>query len=297
MSRSKRLDGTMDKQWEAERRGAKRAEVRLNNGIQQIEEAQLYHVNTMTREQKKLQMDLIKMKQASAKSKTTTRSGVPPGKPALHPTGGRGQLLRPENHAERTRKQSASRSNGPVMASGSSMTLQMRINDFMDGVGKKGKMAEPPVSGMSVTDVGNSIARRLSISGNSTVTEVRESNNKDQDSASGVTMESSDKSLGSSMKSLQETSTRPIYVTPPSARSRRGSLFKEKLYFDEETYAPDGGLRTLHTMPSAMDSFEEAKKARYIRHSKKIESERELSVQEIFQREQAQDDEENYSDS
>ncbi|XP_056384022.1 coiled-coil domain-containing protein 190 [Hyla sarda] len=239
MQRSRPLGNSTDRQWEAERRGAKRAEARLNNGIQEIEGAQQYHMNSMTKEQKRLQKDLARIKQATVK-KTSSNSATNMGK--------RGQL--------------AATSAGPVMASGSSMTLQMRINDFMDGV-KKGKAeTESSPSGPNITEIKTSSSRRSSI-----VSVTGDLPGK----PSGLLSNTNDKPIGS--------------ANAPFPRQRRGSLFKDKPAFDEEIYAPDGGLRTLHTMPDFMDSFEEAKNARYIRHRVKPESEMELSVDEIFEKE------------
>ncbi|CAH1271187.1 Hypp4595 [Branchiostoma lanceolatum] len=54
--------------------------------------------------------------------------------------------------------------------------------------------------------------------------------------------------------------------------------------FNPELYAPDGHVRTLHTLPNFKDSFDEAKKARYLRMGKGelLPSEVPLSVNEIF---------------
>ncbi|KAM3915654.1 LOW QUALITY PROTEIN: coiled-coil domain-containing protein 190 [Leptodactylus fuscus] len=245
MQRSRHLGSNMDKQWEAERRGAKRAEARLNNGIQEIEEAQHYHMNSMTKEQKRLQKDLMRIKQ---------------GKKKKIEINWRASSIRSSSKL-------TSSPEGPVIASGSSMTLQMRINDFMDGV-KKGKAENFPrngtellLSGTNTTDIKTSSSRRASIC---SVTE------------DGVLKNDLQGKL-----ILASGSGNPQYL-----RQRRGSFFKEKITFDEEIYAPDGGLRTLHTMPDFMDSLEEARHARYIRHRVKPESEKELSVDEIFQREE-----------
>ncbi|XP_022107082.1 uncharacterized protein LOC110988132 [Acanthaster planci] len=54
------------------------------------------------------------------------------------------------------------------------------------------------------------------------------------------------------------------------------------MVFDQETYAPDGSLRTMHMLPDPKDSFEEAKKARYLRWRGPHEEEVELTVNEIF---------------
>ncbi|XP_038046180.1 uncharacterized protein LOC119720547 [Patiria miniata] len=54
------------------------------------------------------------------------------------------------------------------------------------------------------------------------------------------------------------------------------------MVFDQNTYAPDGSLRTIHMLPDPTDSFEEAKKARYLRWRGPQEDDVELSVDEIF---------------
>lgn len=51
-----------------------------------------------------------------------------------------------------------------------------------------------------------------------------------------------------------------------------------------DVYLPDGSLRTMHNMPSFETRWEEAQKARYIRTKELLERDRELSVQEIFQK-------------
>ncbi|XP_063796334.1 coiled-coil domain-containing protein 190-like [Pseudophryne corroboree] len=293
----------MDKQWEADRRGAKRAEARLSNGIHDIEEAQHYHMNSMTREQKRLQKDLIRIKQATAKKITNPRnvkqnfkseSSQMPGTM----TGKRGQPTSLDLHGVSTRRnQPVSSPEIPVVASGSSMTLQMRINDFMDGVGnRKGKTeslsvqrngAEPSLSGPNMIDAKVSAGRRLSIS---SVTDDTTSKNDVRAKSSGLQPDTSDKTFGSTRKSVTEdTPSKQALVSLQFVRQRRSSLFKEKPIFDEEIYAPDGALRTLHTMPDFMDSLEEAKSARYIRHKIKPEAEKELSLGEIFQKDNTED--------
>ncbi|XP_077308750.1 coiled-coil domain-containing protein 190 [Lithobates pipiens] len=278
MNRSRLLGNTADKQWEAERRGAKRAEARLSNGIQEIKEAQNYHINSMTKEQKRLQKDLIRIKQATLRKTTSPTTAK-------------------ENHKssfqnESTRNQPAAHPEGQVVASGSSMTLQMRINDFMDGVStRKAKAgsevtqqneAASTVSDTSTTDSKVSSARRLSISS------VKEGTTSKNGSMRGISSElpidSGNKTLPSMVKSSNEEVQIKPPVLGPQFMRRRSSLFKDKPLFDEEIYAPDGVLRTRHTMPDFMESFEEAQRARYIRHKDKPESEKELSLAEIFQR-------------
>ncbi|KAM6963019.1 uncharacterized protein ccdc190 [Aplochiton taeniatus] len=47
---------------EAQRREERRADIRLQGGLQRLDEARSYHINTLTREQRKLQTDLLNMK-------------------------------------------------------------------------------------------------------------------------------------------------------------------------------------------------------------------------------------------
>ncbi|XP_071949106.1 uncharacterized protein [Antedon mediterranea] len=54
------------------------------------------------------------------------------------------------------------------------------------------------------------------------------------------------------------------------------------LWFDQNKYAPDGGLRTIHLLPNSDDTFHEAKKARYLRWKDPQTINKELSVTEVF---------------
>ncbi|KAG9483394.1 coiled-coil domain-containing protein 190 [Eleutherodactylus coqui] len=255
MQRSRHLGNNMDKQWEAERRGARRAEARLSNGIQEIEDAEHYQMSSMTKEKKQVQKDLIRIQQANVKKTSNLKND--------HKT----EILQTQAKSSGKRGQQAASPEGPVMASGSSMTLQMRINDFIDGV-KKGKPenfqrngTELSFSETNITDNKTAPSRRSSIV-----------------SIAEDTM--SKKDLPGKPSGLASVSSNPQFL-----RQRRGSFFKDKVSLDQEIYAPDGRLRTLHTIPGFKDSLEEAGKARYIRHRVKPENEKELSVGEIFQKE------------
>ncbi|OCT85444.1 coiled-coil domain-containing protein 190 [Xenopus laevis] len=299
MQRSKRLAINADKQWEVDRRGAKRAEARLTNGIHEIEEAQLYHVNNMIKEQKRIQMDLMRIKEASKKTPGNPRSKHPDystGRVPQHPSsnGGRRQNPVPGIVGGSTVKKPEPMTAGPVMASGSSMTLQNRINDFMDGVNSRGaKMGSSsiprPESESSSTEDNMSAVnniKRLSISENPTAMEEFVSNNEEQGSSYGIHTEANESTVGTVHKSSGVVPQRLGHTNTQSVGQRRGSLFKENLVFDKEVYAPDGSLRTIHTMPDLNKSLEEARNARYIRYRHRPDFEQELSVQDIFQKDQ-----------
>ncbi|KAM9000572.1 coiled-coil domain-containing protein 190 isoform 3-T5 [Sarcophilus harrisii] len=58
------LGRDLSRQWETERKAAKRAEARLALGLLWLEECRLYRVNTVAKEQRQLQKELEKLRQA-----------------------------------------------------------------------------------------------------------------------------------------------------------------------------------------------------------------------------------------
>lgn len=57
-----------------------------------------------------------------------------------------------------------------------------------------------------------------------------------------------------------------------------------EIVFDQEKYAPDGALRTMHMLPGADSAYSQARTARYLRwrDPNEADKERELSINEIF---------------
>ncbi len=56
----------------------------------------------------------------------------------------------------------------------------------------------------------------------------------------------------------------------------------EDLVFDQDLFAPDGHVRTIHLLPDPEEAFKEAKKARYLRWKGGHPNEKELTVDEMF---------------
>ncbi|XP_067660671.1 uncharacterized protein [Haliotis asinina] len=83
---------------------------------------------------------------------------------------------------------------------------------------------------------------------------------------------------------IQEEDQKARDVARRTSRPRGPAVdaHKKPTDLDPEHYNPDGSLRRIHAMPSSDKSWEEAKKARYIRSKEAAERERELSVEEIF---------------
>ncbi|CAL1546937.1 unnamed protein product [Lymnaea stagnalis] len=91
---------------------------------------------------------------------------------------------------------------------------------------------------------------------------------------------------GSSSSSVNTT---PIILAPVSqVRSPRRNSRAElgagdkSVSWDPEQYNPDGSLRTVHRLPGFDQSYAQAMKARYIRHRTVVDREKELTVNQIF---------------
>ena len=52
--------------------------------------------------------------------------------------------------------------------------------------------------------------------------------------------------------------------------------------YDPEVYNADGSKRTVHQLPDFDESYQQARKARYIRSKENLEKERELAIKDIF---------------
>ena len=85
----------------------------------------------------------------------------------------------------------------------------------------------------------------------------------------------------SGIKDTQNVTT--VNVKNSKVQKKGFDEMLRKMSFDSDTYNPDGTLRTVHTMTTFEHRYEQAKKARYVRHRDKPDFERELSVSQIFE--------------
>lgn len=69
--------GPLHKHFDLERKSAKQAEARLSQSLQRLEDICLYHVKSLTREQRQLQKELQRLQQGTASG--TNRQSRPPG--------------------------------------------------------------------------------------------------------------------------------------------------------------------------------------------------------------------------
>ncbi|XP_069087607.1 coiled-coil domain-containing protein 190 [Pleurodeles waltl] len=284
-----------DKQWEIGRRDDRRADVRLSHGLQDIEEARQYHINSMAWEKKRVQQDLLRIKQATATKKgfaadplSVRQKGAWHGRQtnALVKNSAASSDVEEERAGSFITNESVTRLSTPP-------TLQSRINDFisMTSTNKFKTPSVNPSSALSedsstedsdVVDVKQLMANRMNISAKAASAAEASKDKAHKDASLTVsTRSSTDETIMVSTDS--KTSNQPSSTTP-----RRPSIPADVLTFDEEIYAPDGYLRTMHTMPDFEQSIEQAKKARYVRHRVNPEWNKELSVDEIFERKKDQ---------
>ncbi|XP_064189662.1 coiled-coil domain-containing protein 190 [Anguilla rostrata] len=233
---------------EAQRREEKRAQARLAGGLRQLDEARLYQLKTLTREQWRVHRDLGASRASNPWRNASESLGSRPrdqdlNRPSLSywrtplptiPQAGRG----PEKHRSQKPK------SGSV--GGSSAGLQARVREFMGGgvEGSGAPLCLPDLKAQTVTRPNAAAAA--------------------QGENEGEAEKKREKERGKPNWDGERRSPSP----PPAA----------------ETLAPEGRLRTVHTLPSFSQALAEARKARYIRHRGRPLCERELSVGEIFAR-------------
>ncbi|KAJ8388435.1 hypothetical protein AAFF_G00133110 [Aldrovandia affinis] len=248
---------------EAQRREEKRAEARLAGGLQQLDEARLYHLKTLTREQWRIHRDLGAIRACNPWKKTIQSLGSRTWDQDFnHPTLSYRRTLLPiipktgkgtEKHRSQMPK------SGGV--GGSSAGLQARVREFMGGGEPRVEVSGAP---LCLPDLKVQAATRPSTA------------------AQGEKEGEAERKTEKEREQQREGERCPPSPSPAAGEGGRPSL-AEALALDCRL-APDGRLRTVHTLPSFSQALAKARKARYIRHRGLPLCERELSVGEIFAR-------------
>ncbi|XP_016316739.1 uncharacterized protein LOC107669132 [Sinocyclocheilus anshuiensis] len=257
---------------EAQRRDERRAETRLAEGLQRLDQAKHYHLNTLTREQRRLHRDLISIKTGN------------PWKRGIHSLG-----LRPSNHDVGRPAASYKRTLLPIIPmagketdSHRSSSLQARVQEFMSSGEKR---AEHSSETLCLPDLKRQPV--ASLTATSTNTEREENKERDMDGEQ-------DRDRGAHMDIVRDREKH-------SQKDREWMLFRERekanergaeihgnrcpfspVSFPSEMLAPDEHLRTVHMLPNFAQALAEARKSRHIRHRGQPLCERELTIREIF---------------
>ncbi|XP_007893833.1 coiled-coil domain-containing protein 190 [Callorhinchus milii] len=320
--RLRNAEADITRRLEAEHREAKRAEARLMNQLNDLDEAQAYYVNAMSKEQRRVQRDLMRVVHGYSK-KTACSFGssffanVTPNKEnfcsnkIILPTipAVKDQTLNKESEAIRTQRYRSAKVDSVKTPADPSVALQTRINEFLNRISSKkdkssgqveeeeGRASTPSgphrpkpeasISDINMLEVKHSIAKRLSSSVRAVAAEAPKQR---EGQAGSQTSQVESEGRGNWNVGTSDLAGKQINSVCP-AISPQLSVLPENQTLDMELYTPDGLPRTMYTMPTFSEAFAEAKKARYIRHRVMPDSERELTIAEIFgqRRESVQD--------
>ncbi|XP_041967902.1 coiled-coil domain-containing protein 190 [Alosa sapidissima] len=258
---------------EAQRREERRAEARLAKGIQRLDETKLYHINTLTREQRRLHRDLLNMRAGNIWRKGFTGLGSQPFNhdPAHPMCYNRTQLPTIPLSGKDTKR------HRPLKPQ-SGYSLQARVQEFItNGDGRVDSSAAPLCLPDLKLQPGAAIPSNSTTQGDDrdegkTEREKGKDGQREKERHRETKKEKErekDKDKEVEMEKEIDTQTLPPADAP---------------LVPFELLAPDGRLRTVHTLPNFGQALAEARKARYIRHRGKPPSERELTIREIFSR-------------
>ncbi|KAM9480621.1 uncharacterized protein ccdc190 isoform 2-T2 [Salvelinus alpinus] len=296
---------------EAQRREEHRAQARLQGGLQRLEQATSYHLNTLTTEQRRLHRDLLNIRTGERDACVCvyvcvhvcmcvcmracmcaclcelTCTCVTPGNPwrrSLHPLVSRPVNPDPSQLSmayrttlptipRATRDPKKHRSVKAVCGGVSGLAaLHARVHDFLcSSADPQRQGAESSVAPLCLPDLKLQPAAELT----STVL-------GDRGEAEGTE--------GRAEREREDVRREGRATRKKEEENGRTDRDREK----EEYYplppppsdflAADGRPRTLHLLPDFNQSLAEARKARYIRYRGRPPCERELSITEIFAR-------------
>ncbi|XP_012624109.2 coiled-coil domain-containing protein 190 isoform X1 [Microcebus murinus] len=269
--------GPLYKHFDLERKNAKQAEARLSQRLQRLEDIRLYHMKLLTREQRQLQKDLQRLQQDIMKKKFSSYFG-------------NGNQKRPEDVLMFTpqgrQKQRVPRAN-QIRALGTSMTPKIC----------KPKSQMPPSHHSGLKDPIRSQEPPPSQNDRDAFFTEEKPQAQEKDSLSPPKSRDSNKGI-SVLCQDQEVSTNTIEQGPGSspAGDSRMSHADETRSLDvnlkpggnaEKQTPPNlmecvGSFEGEVTKPAFLELFARAKNAHYLRHRVPPESERLLSVGEIF---------------
>ncbi|XP_050819319.1 coiled-coil domain-containing protein 190 isoform X1 [Gopherus flavomarginatus] len=293
-------EGDPSKRWELERQYVKQAEARLSHGLQDLEEARLYQMNSMIREQRQIQKELQRLQQGNSRKKALATLGDLSQEVGKRPVLPMLPTLSGQQHRKRQAEQLRAPSTTLPKMEGLTQTAQSPLQhqksdrDILDDEGQEScgrhgststrtqAKAASSITDISLSDLRHSIAKRLSTSANPAE---QEETNSQGELGTGPTVLPCEQTEASDVDG-SDTMPKPTSCT----ERRKPSLGHEKLSSDTDPYVPDRShLRPMHSRPGFLELYAEARKARYIRHKGIPASEKELSLQEIFGHENSSD--------
>ncbi|XP_007480737.1 coiled-coil domain-containing protein 190 isoform X2 [Monodelphis domestica] len=280
----------LSRQWEIERKDAKRAEARLRLGLLRLEENWLYRMNMVAREQRQLQKELEKLRQGNSKKKFSSFSNdllrtqkkpeiptIPQQEGHRHWTAEPGGIRTMETRLLQTKKYEPS--NPTQIASSHPINYTKNEEEASSQSSRgSGSLEGGPKAPKSSVTVINPFQDRDSI-------------NQPQEDISADLHNHGTLSKAEQVPDAPQVESEAIEIkASPSggfgSKSGSGkqnhSPDREKSTFDPKAYTLYSYLRTVDTMPTYLELFAKIKNARYLRHRVPPEFERDLSIGEIF---------------
>ncbi|XP_012990410.2 coiled-coil domain-containing protein 190 isoform X1 [Esox lucius] len=261
---------------EALRREERRAQARLQGGLQRLELATSYHLNTLTTEQLRLHRDLFNIRSGNSWKRSlhplvVRKLNPDPSHPSMHY---RTTLPTIPRTIKEPQKQRSVKSLYGVLSGPAA--LQARVHDFLgssDSADTQIHGAGSSMAPLCLPDLKLQPAAALTITGlegrgesqDVRGRETRSMRLKDREEENG-----SPDGDRECCPDLPPPSSAPSPCPLPPAAS--------------DSLALAGQPRTLHLLPDFGQSLAEARKARYIRYRGRPPCERELSITEIFAR-------------
>ncbi|KAK6314035.1 hypothetical protein J4Q44_G00154940 [Coregonus suidteri] len=258
---------------EAQRREEHRAQARLQRGLQRLEQATSYHLNTLTTEQRRLHRDLLNIRTGTSWRRSLHPLVSRPVNPdpshlsmpyrTTLPTIPRA-TKDPEKH--RSVKAVCGGMSGPAV-------LQARVHDFLcSSADTQRHRAESSVAPLCLPDLKLQPAAALTSTGlgERGEEEGREGRaEREREDVRGREGRATRKKEEENGRTDRDREKEEYYPPPPPP---------------SDSLTADGRPRTLHLLPDFNQSLAEARKARYIRYRGRPPCERELSITEIFTR-------------
>ncbi|XP_010982728.3 coiled-coil domain-containing protein 190 [Camelus dromedarius] len=266
--------GPLNKHFDLERKNAKQAEARLSQKLQRLEAICLHHVRSLTREQRQLQKDLQRLQQDIIKKRFSSYFG-------------NGCQKRPEDVLVFS-PQGGQKHRVPQANKVRALTAEMTQEIYKT-------KSQVPLS----HHTGPTKRKRQSLPQNNTTTHFMEEKPQAQekDSINPPKAQDSDKGV-SPLCQDQEVSPHTVDQGPGSSPAGdNGMVCREETRSNDASIRPDhntgkrnpldpaecaGNFKGEPPLSTYLELFAKARNAHYLRHRVPPESERLLSIREIF---------------
>ncbi|XP_051500961.1 coiled-coil domain-containing protein 190 [Myxocyprinus asiaticus] len=268
---------------EAQRREEKRSEARLAEGLQRLDQAKHYHLNTLTREQRRLNRDLISIKTGNPWRRGLQSLGLRTSiHDVHHPAVSHKKTLLPVIPLA-GRETDSHKSMKPQSES----SLQARVQEFISSGENR---AEHSTETLCLPNIKRQTVTSLTTT--TTNAEREECNRRERNGEQEMQRDREREGHTEEreiIKDREKKKERKVLRERERDNERENEIngnrcLSSPVSFPSEMLAPDGYLRAVHMLPNFPQALAEARKARYIRHRGQPLCEQVLTIREIFSR-------------